>query len=138
MFLQSQFKEHCLIWGQQQPTWISSLDSVQQYNYIETWIRMVGQRYPNADMVDVVNEPLAGHNPPNGGNGRANYIKALGGSGTTGWDWVIKSFELARQYMPNTKLLINDYGIINSNTATTSYLQIINLLNDRGYKYYKK
>ncbi len=126
------FKDHCLIWGQQQPAWISTLDSAQQYNYIETWIRMVGQRYPNMDMIDVVNEPLSGHNPPDGGNGRANYKDALGGNGATGWDWVIKSFELARKYMPNTKLLINDYGIINSNSATTSYLQIINLLKDRG------
>lgn len=126
------FKDHCLIWGAQQPSWISGLDSAQQYNYIETWIRTVGQRYPDIDMVDVVNEPLNGHNPPDGGNGRANYKNALGGNGATGWDWVIKSFELARKYLPNTKLLLNDYGIINSNSATTSYLQIINLLKDRG------
>ena len=126
------FKDHNLIWGQQQPSWISGLDSATQYNYIETWIRMVGQRYPKTDMIDVVNEPLNNHNPPDGGNGRANYEKALGGKGATGWDWVIKAFELARKYMPNTKLLINDYGIINDNNATTSYLQVINLLKDRG------
>jgi endo-1,4-beta-xylanase len=126
------FKDHCLIWGQQQPSWISGLDSAQQIFYIESWIRQVGKRYPNIDMVDVVNEPLTGHNPPDGLQGRANYKNALGGNGTTGWDWVIKSFELARKYMPNAKLLINDYNIINSNTATTSYLQIINLLKDRG------
>jgi endo-1,4-beta-xylanase len=126
------FKDHNLIWGQQQPSWISGLDSAAQYSYIETWIRMVGQRYHNIDMIDVVNEPLNGHNPPDGQNGRANYENALGGKGATGWDWVIKSFELARKYLPNTKLLINDYGIINDNNATTSYLQIINLLKDRG------
>jgi endo-1,4-beta-xylanase len=126
------FKDHCLIWGQQQPSWISALDSAQQISYIETWIRMVGQKYPDMDMIDVVNEPLTGHNPPDGLQGRANYIKALGGAGATGWDWVIKSFQLARQYLPNTKLLINDYNIINSNSATTNYLVIINLLKDRG------
>ncbi len=126
------FKDHNLIWGQQQPSWISSLDSAQQIKYIETWIRMVGQRYPNIDMIDVVNEPLNGHNPPDGQNGRANYENALGGKGTTGWDWVINAFKLARKYLPNAKLLINDYGIINDNSATTSYLQIINLLKDRG------
>ena len=64
------FKDHNLIWGQQQPSWISDLDSAQQISYIETWIRMVGQRYPDMDMIDVVNEPLNGHNPPDGGNGR--------------------------------------------------------------------
>ena len=126
------FKDHNLIWGQQQPSWISGLDSAQQISYIKTWIRMVGERYPDMDMIDVVNEPLNGHNPPDGGNGRANYKNALGGNGTTGWDWVIKAFELARQYIPNAKLLINDYGIINSNSATTSYIQIINILKDRG------
>ncbi|MGA7160955.1 MAG: endo-1,4-beta-xylanase [Bacteroidota bacterium] len=128
------FKDHNLIWGQQQPSWISGLDSAAQAAYIETWIRMVGQRYPLTNMVDVVNEPLVGHNPPDGGGSpaRANYKNALGGNGATGWDWVIKAFTLARKYLPNAKLLINDYGIINDNTATTSYVQIINLLQARG------
>jgi endo-1,4-beta-xylanase len=122
------YKHHNLIWGQQQPSWISSLDSATQYNWIETWIKMVGQRYQKIDLVDVVNEPLYGHNQPDGGSGRANYINALGGSGKTGWDWLINAFKLARKYLPNAKLLINDYGIINDNTATVSYVQIINLL----------
>ncbi len=126
------FKDHTLIWGNQQPSWISDLDSAQQIKYIETWIRMVGERYPDIDMVDVVNEPLTGHNQPDGGNNRANYKRALGGNGETGWDWVINSFKLARKYLPNTELLLNDYGIINDNSATTFYLKIINLLKDRG------
>jgi GH35 family endo-1,4-beta-xylanase len=128
------FKDHNLIWGQQQPSWISALDSATQYKYIEAWIRMVGQRYPKTDMIDVVNEPLNGHNPPDGGGipARANYKKALGGNGVTGWDWVINAFTLARKYLPHTKLLINDYGIINDNAATVSYIQIINLLKARN------
>ena len=126
------FKYHTLIWGQQQPPWISDLDQAQQLKYIETWIRKVGQRYPDMDLVDVVNEPLPTHNPPDGNDGRANYKNALGGDGTTRWDWVIKSFELARKYLPNAKLLINDYGIINDDNATSLYLQIIHILKDRG------
>lgn len=126
------FKDHCLIWGSQQPNWISTLDSATQRKYIETWIRQVGQRYPEMDMIDVVNEPIASHNPPDGGNGRANYKKALGGNGSTGYDWVITAFEMARKYMPNVKLLLNDYGIINNNTSTDTYLQIINLLKARN------
>jgi GH35 family endo-1,4-beta-xylanase len=122
------YKHHTLIWGGQQPSWISSLDSASQYNWIETWIKKVGERYQKIDMVDVVNEPIITHNPPDGGNGRANYINALGGTGTTGWDWVINSFKLARKYLPNAKLLVNDYGIINDNAATYIYLQLINLL----------
>ena len=126
------FKDHALIWGQQQPSWISGLDSTQQAFYIETWIRMVGRRYPNLDMIDVVNEQMTGHNPPDGTGTNANYKNALGGNGTTGKDWVINAFKLARKYLPNTKLLINDYGIINDDAATFFYLQVINLLKDRG------
>ena len=124
------FKDHNLIWGAQQPSWISSLDSATQYKYIEYWIRKVGQRYPNIDMVDVVNEPLPGHNPPDGQNGRANYENALGGAGKTGWDWVVNAFKLARKYLPNAKLLVNDFNIVNNNAATTTYLQLINILKD--------
>jgi GH35 family endo-1,4-beta-xylanase len=126
------FKDHNLIWGQQQPAWISSLDSATQYSYIDTWIRMVGQRYPHIDMIDVVNEPLTGHNPPDGLSGRANYIKALGGTGATGFDWIITAFKLARKYLPNTKLLINDFNIIFDNAATYRYLMIIDTLQSRG------
>ncbi|MDZ7723889.1 MAG: endo-1,4-beta-xylanase [candidate division KSB1 bacterium] len=123
------FKDHCLIWGNQQPNWIESLDPDQQLIYIKAWFRMVGERYPDMDMVDVVNEPL--HDPPSG-ESNGNYLAALGGKGETGWDWVIKAFELARTYLPNAQLLINDYHIINNHSATTSYLEIINLLRDRG------
>ena len=127
------YKHHNLIWGSQQPSWISGLDSATQYHYIETWIRNVGQRYPKIDMVDVVNEPMYGHNPPDGENGRANYEKALGGQGKTGWDWLITAYKLARKYMPSSaKLLINDYNIIYNNQATISYVQIINLLQQQG------
>lgn len=126
------FKLHTLIWGNQQPSWISNLSSQEKAEEVEEWIKLVGERYPDIDLVDVVNEPLASHNPPDGRNGRANYKDALGGNGQTGWDWVIWAFQKARQYIPNAKLLINDYGIINDNGATTTYLKIINLLKDRG------
>ena len=121
------FKDHCLLWGQQQPGWIGSLDSASQAQEIEEYIRLVGQRYPKMYGIDVVNEGLPGHNPA------TQYMKALGGAGQTGYDWIIKGFQLARQYCaPGVKLILNDYGIINDNGATTSYLKIINLLKDRG------
>ncbi|HLP18237.1 MAG TPA: endo-1,4-beta-xylanase, partial [Bacteroidota bacterium] len=121
------FKDHCLVWGQQQPAWITAagMDSAKQNRAVEQWIRMVGQRYPAIDMIDVVNEPLINHNP-------AQYRPALGGMGVTGWDWVIWAFQKARQYLPKTKLLLNDYGIINDNSSTTAYLGIINLLKARN------
>jgi endo-1,4-beta-xylanase len=125
------FKNHTLIWGAQQPAWINNLSPEKQLEYIEYWIKETGERYPEMDMIDVVNEALPNHNPPDGRNDRANYKAALGGDGETGWDWVIKSFEMARQYIPNSTLILNDYGIINDNGATTTYLKIINLLKER-------
>ena len=125
------YKHHNLIWGSQQPTWIENLPPAEQLAEIEQWFSLVAARYPDLPLIDVVNEPLVGHNQPSGA-GKGNYINALGGSGATGWDWVIKSFQLARQYFPNSKLLLNDFSIINDNNATTTYLTIINLLKDRG------
>ena len=125
------YKHHTLIWGSQQPTWIENLPPAEQLAEIEQWFSLVAARYPDLPLIDVVNEPLPGHNQPIGA-GKGNYYNALGGAGATGWDWVIKSFQLARQYFPNSKLLLNDFSIINDNNATTTYLTIINLLKERG------
>jgi endo-1,4-beta-xylanase len=121
------FRFHVMIWGNQQPAWIENLSPAEQLVQIEEWFAEVANRYPDIDFVEVVNEAL--HDPPNTpGSGGGNYIEALGGAGTTGWDWVINSFELARQYFPNAELLINDYNIVNSTSNTDSYLGIIDLL----------
>lgn len=117
------FKQHTLVWGQQQPSWLAALSAEDQKEEVEEWIKAFAERYPDADYIDVVNEPL--HETP-------VYANALGGKGTTGWDWVIWSFEKARQYCPNAKLILNDYNIINNNAATNDYLKIIKLLKDRG------
>lgn len=122
------FQLHVLIWGNQQPVWIETLDSAQQRQEIEEWFSELANRYDSLDMVQVVNEPL--HDPPDG-PGDGNYIQALGGTGTTGWDWVIEAFQLARQYFPDADLMINDYNIVNSFTNTDRYIQIIELLKAR-------
>ena len=36
------FKEHTLVWGSQQPGWISALDSAGQRAAVQNWIRLVG------------------------------------------------------------------------------------------------
>ncbi len=118
------YRHHTLVWGNQEPGFIAGLDAASQYQEVENWIKAVGQRYPQADFCDVVNEPL--HDPP-------SYKNALGGDGATGWDWVIKAFELARQHLsPNTKLHLNEYSVINDGSANAQFLQIINLLKTRG------
>ncbi len=115
------FRQHTLVWGQQQPNWITSLPEEEQREEVEEWIKLFGEKYPETDFVDVVNEPL--HAPP-------SYRNALGGNGTTGWDWVIWTFKKARQYLPDAKLHINDYGILNSTFSTGQYISLINILKD--------
>lgn len=118
------FKEHVFVWVSQQPSWIASLDSASQRQAVEDWIRNFSERYPLTALVDVVNEPF---------HGLPSYSNALGGSGVTGWDWVITAFQLARQYCPpNCKLILNEYNVLHDNTVTTNYLNIINLLKDRN------
>ena len=123
------FKWHTLIWGNQQPAWIESLSTAEQREEIEEWYAAIAARYPDIDQIEVVNEPL--HDPPRGAT-NGNYIEALGGNGVTGWDWVITSFELARQYFPNAELILNDYSITNDGNATTRYIELLQLLKDRG------
>nr|WP_232345244.1 endo-1,4-beta-xylanase [Paenactinomyces guangxiensis] len=117
------FKFHTLVWGSQEPSWISGLSAADQKAEVTEWIQAAGQKYRNAEFVDVVNEPL---------HAKPSYRNAIGGDGSTGWDWVIWSFEQARQAFPNSKLLINDYGIISDPNAAAQYVQIINLLKSRG------
>lgn len=117
------FKLHTLVWGQQQPAWLAALPLDEQRAEIEEWFAALAERYPDADMVDVVNEPL--HAVP-------SYAAALGGAGETGWDWVLESFRLARRYFPKSELLLNDYNILIMEQFTHQYLAIIALLDERG------
>ncbi len=118
------YKHHNLVWGSQQPSWITSLDSAAQRAAVDDWINQVAQRYGSASFVDVVNEPF--HSPP-------PYMNALGGAGKTGWDWVITAFQMARKYFfPGVKLLVNDYNILQDNAVTTNYIALIDTLLVRG------
>jgi len=117
------FKLHTLVWGQQQPAWVAALPPAEQLAELEEWFAALAERYPNVEMIDVVNEPL--HAPP-------SYAAALGGAGATGWDWVIKSFELARHHFPHSELLLNDYNVEVLAQFTTDYLAVIAPLQERG------
>ena len=50
------FKQHTLIWGNQQPTWMDNLSAAEQLEEIEEWISEFCTRYPGTDQIDVVNE----------------------------------------------------------------------------------
>ena len=117
------FKQHTLVWGAQFPNWLTSLSQADQRAEVEEWFQQLAQHSPNIDLIDVVNEPIKTPCP---------FKNALGGNGSTGWDWVIWSFQKARQYFPNAKLLINEYGTENDVNARNQYKTIINLLKSRG------
>ncbi|AKN99231.1 beta-1,4-xylanase [Xanthomonas oryzae pv. oryzicola] len=106
------FQMHVMMWGNQQPEWIKSLRAVEQRREIARWFATVAQRYPDIALLEVVNEPL--NDPPSKADtGGGNYLQA---------------FRLARQHVPHTKRMINDYSITNSAQATQKYLQILRLL----------
>lgn len=117
------FKLHTLVWGQQQPNWLSGLSAEQQLAEIDQWMALLAKQYPNVELVDVVNEPM--HAVP-------AYSAALGGAGVTGWDWVIKAFEMARSHFPNAELILNEYNVLILQSYTNDYLKIIKLLQERG------
>jgi endo-1,4-beta-xylanase len=122
------FRFHVLVWGKQQPTWwFTPLDSAAQAEEVEEWIRLCGERYPEADYVEVVNEPIERlpweYYP--------SYYESIGGAGETGWDWVIWAFEKAREYFPDAKLLLNEYEILGGAKSITTYNSIVELLKER-------
>ncbi|MEZ4883901.1 MAG: endo-1,4-beta-xylanase [Chitinophagales bacterium] len=120
------FKFHVLIWGNQQPSWIENLPANEQLEEIVEWFQAVAARYPDIDFIEVVNEPI--NDPPNSaGSGGGNYINALGGTGETGWDWILEAFRMARQYFPNAQLMINEYNIVNNPNNINTYTAILGL-----------
>lgn len=127
------YRHHVLIWGRQQPEWISALPPGEQLAEVEEWFQAVADRYPDIDYLEVVNEPLPGHGAPDGEEGRADYVDALGGPGATGWDWLITAFSMARDIFPaTTRLMLNDYAVLSRTSTTKEYVEIIELLQDRG------
>ncbi len=98
------FKQHTFIWGAQAPSWINSLSASEQAAEIEEWIRDFCARYPKTAMIDVVNEAIPTHQP-------AAFARNAFGN-----DWIIRSFQLARQYCPNAVLILNDYNVLSWDT----------------------
>ena len=117
------FKFHTLIWGSQYPKWMDNLSVDDQYKAIEKWMDEVKKHYPDLEMIDVVNEAIAGHAP-------APYKAALGGDGKTGYDWIIKAFEMAHERWPNAILIYNDYNTFQWNTD--QFIDLVRTIRDAG------
>lgn len=117
------FKFHCLIWGSQYPSWMDNLSTEEQYQEIVEWFDAVKTRYPDLPMIDVVNEAVSGHAP-------APYKAALGGDGKTGYDWIIKAFEMAHERWPNAILIYNDYNTFQ--WQKSQFIELVKTLRDAG------
>lgn len=117
------FKFHTLIWGSQYPGWMDNLSAEEQYKEIVEWMDAIKQRYPDLPMIDVVNEAVPGHAP-------APYKNALGGDGKTGYDWIIKAFEMAYERWPDAILIYNDYNTFQ--WQRSQFIDLVKTLRDAG------
>ncbi len=120
------YKFHALVWGYQYPGWFTSSMSVNdRYNAIVKWFDAVKKKYPTLPMIDVVNEAVGMHQ-----QGNPLMKESLGGGGKTGYDWLIKAFEMAHERWPDAILIYNDYNTFQWDTD--AYIDLVRTLRDAG------
>jgi len=105
------FKQHTFVWGSQQPG--GNVDEAA----VKRWMTEYCKRYPNTQMIDVVNEP-----PPHRG---PSYANAIGGGTDSSWQWITNSFKWAREACPKAILILNDYNNIEWSTDHQHFLSIV-------------
>lgn len=118
------FKYHTLIWGDQYPGWVNNLSTSEQAKALTEYFDGVKKHFPNLEIIDVVNEAVAGHKDNPG------YKAALGGAGKTGYDWIIKAFEMAHERWPDAILVYNDYNTFQWNTD--QFITLVTTIRDAG------
>ena len=119
------FKFHAFVWGAQYPNWLSSLSIKDRYDAILTWFDAISNKYDHLPMIDVVNEAVGMHQ-----QGNPMMKESLGGDGKTGYDWLIKAFELAYERFPNSILIYNDYNSFQHDVD--NYITLVQTLRDAG------
>lgn len=119
------FKFHTLVWGSQFPNWIKNLTPEERYDAIVNWMDAAKEHYPDLPMIDVVNEAVSGHQAD------TPLIKeALGGDGKTGYDWIIKAFEMAHERWPDAILIYNDFNTFQWDTD--KFIDLVKTIRDAG------
>jgi GH35 family endo-1,4-beta-xylanase len=120
------YKFHAFVWGAQYPNWFTnSLSISERYKAIVTWFDAVKNKYPELPMIDVVNEAVGMHQ-----QGNPLMKESLGGGGKTGYDWLIRAFEMAYERYPDAILIYNDYNTFQHDT--NNYLDLVRTLRDFG------
>ena len=115
------FKQHNFVWGSQQPGWVNNGNA---QTAVQAWMKAFCDRYPNTKLIDVVNEPPPHTTPA--------YINGMGGTGTSGYDWIVNAFKWARAACPNAILILNDYNNIEYSTDNAHFIDIVNKIKAAG------
>ena len=119
------YKFHALVWGAQYPNWLPNLVPAERFTAMVKWYDAVKKKYNTLPLIDVVNEAVGTHQP-----GNPMIKEMLGGGGKTGYDWLIKAFEMAYERWPDAILIYNDFNTFQWNTD--EYIDLVRTLRDSG------
>lgn len=119
------YKFHALVWGAQYPSWLEKLSARDRYAAITNWYNKVKAKYNTLPMIDVVNEAVGTHQA-----GNPMMKESLGGGGKTGYDWLIRAFDMAGERWPDAILIYNDFNTFQWNT--NEYIDLVRTLRDAG------
>ena len=119
------YKFHALVWGSQFPNWLPDLTPKERYAAITNWYDHVKAKYKTLPMIDVVNEAVGTHQTNN-----PMIKESLGGGGKTGYDWLIKAFDMAYQRWPDAILIYNDFNSFRWDVD--NYITLVQTLRDAG------
>ena len=119
------YKFHALVWGAQYPSWLESLSASERFAALTNWFDHAKEHYNTLPMIDVVNEAVGMHQ-----QGNPMMKETLGGGGKTGYDWLIKAFDMAYERWPDAILIYNDYNSIRWDLD--NYITLVQTLRDAG------
>ena len=119
------YKFHALVWGAQYPGWLESLSPAERFAALTNWFDKAKGKYNTLPMIDVVNEAVGNHQA-----GNPMMKETLGGGGKTGYDWLIKAFEMAYERWPDAILIYNDYNSLRWDVD--NYITLVQTLRDAG------
>ena len=119
------YKYHALVWGAQYPGWLESLSPKNRFAALTNWFDNAKAKFKTLPMIDVVNEAVGRHQ-----DGNPMMKETLGGGGKTGYDWLIKAFDMAYQRWPDAILIYNDYNSIRWDVD--NYITLVQTLRDAG------
>ena len=124
------YKFHALVWGAQYPSWLENLSARERFSAMTNWFDHAKSQYETLPMIDVVNEAVTDGNGNPHQPGNPMMKETLGGGGKTGYDWLIKAFEMAYERWPDAILIYNDYNSIRYNV--NEYITLVQALRNAG------